>query len=131
MSDEQLSSRSGMQGKIYSLGDAAKLAHVTAEFIQKCVAKNLIQVTMLHGTKGYDNDAVRRLIRIRHLHTDLGLDFTAIDYILKMRRQIKTLGRQVDDLERRLRQREQELLRENQLLRKRLAHETEWETIKR
>jgi DNA-binding transcriptional MerR regulator len=131
MSDEPLSKRSGIQGKIYSLSAAARSARVTAEFIHECVSENLIQVTMLHGAKGYDHDAVRRLIRIRHLHRDLGLDLTAIDYILKMRRQISNLQKQLRDSEHRMRQREHELLQEIQRLRKRLVHETDWDTIKR
>ena len=131
MSDEQLSMQPETRGKIYSLSAAARLARVTAEFIQECVSENLIQVTILQGNIGYDYDAVRRLIRIRHLHSDLGLDLTAIDYILKMRRQISNLQRQVNDMKRHMRQREQELLLENQRLQKRLVHETEWETIKK
>ena len=110
--------------KIYSLNDIAKFARVTTEFIQECERENLIQVTVMHGTVGYGHDTVRRLIRIRHLHRDLGLDLTAIDCILRMRRKIGDLKKQMNDMQRRMLAREQELTAEIQRLRRQLAQES-------
>ena len=68
---------------------------------------------------------MRKLIRIRHLTQDLGFDLNSVDCILRMRRQIVTLQEQLNDMERRMFQREKELLNEIQGLRKRLAQKTE------
>jgi DNA-binding transcriptional MerR regulator len=119
---------SDIRQKIYSIDEIAKFARVTTGFIQKCERENLIQFTVLHGTVGYGHDTVRRLIRIRHLHRDLGLDLTAIDCILRMRRKIGNLQKQMNDMERRMIEREQELTTEIQRLRKQLAIESDWDS---
>ena len=129
MPENQNSMRSDIRQKIYSLNEIAKYARVTTEFIRECERENLIQVTLMHGTIGYGHDTVRRLIRIRHLHRDLGLDLTAIDCILRMRRKIGNLQKQMNDMERRMIEREQELTAEIQRLRKQLAQESDWKTI--
>jgi DNA-binding transcriptional MerR regulator len=126
MSDKQISMRSDIHKKIYSLNEIAKYARVTTEFIQECERENLIQVSAVHGTFGYSHDTVRRLIRIRHLHRDLGLDLTAIDCILRMRRQIGHLQKQMHEMERRMVSREQELTAKIQRLRKQLAQDSNW-----
>ena len=129
MSDKQNSMRADIHQKIHSLNEIAKFARVTTEFIQECERENLIQVTMMHGTIGYGHDTVRRLIRIRHLHRDLGLDLSAIDCILRMRRKIGNLQKQMNDMERRMIEREQELTAEIQSLRKQLALESDWNSM--
>lgn len=129
MPENQNSMRSDIRQKVYSLNEIAKFARVTTEFIQECERENLIQVTMMHGTVGYGHGTVRRLIRIRHLHRDLGLDLTAIDCILRMRRKIGNLQKQMNGMERRMIEREQELTAEIQRLRKQLARESDWETM--
>ena len=129
MSNNQYLMHSDIRQKIYSLNEIAKFARVTTEFIQDCERENLIQVTVMHGTIGYDPDTVRRLIRIRHLHRDLGLDLTAIDCILRMRRKIGNMQKQMHDMERRMLEREQELTAEIQRLRKQLAQVSDWETM--
>jgi len=129
MPENQNSMRSDIRQKIYSLNEIAKYARVTTEFIRECERENLIQVTLMHGTIGYGHDTVRRLIRIRHLHRDLGLDLTAIDCVLRMRRKIGNLQKQINDIERRMIEREQELTAEIQRLRKQLAQESDWKTI--
>lgn len=118
--------QSDIRQRIYSLTEIANYARVTKEFIQACERENLIQVTVVRGAIGYSQDTVRRLIRIRHLHRDLGLDLTAIDCILRMRRRIVHLQQQLNDMERRMAAREQELTTEIQRLRKRLALECNW-----
>jgi len=117
-----------LQGSIIyrSVTEIAKYARVSIEFIQECEHENLIQVSMVHGTKHYEHDTVRRLIRIRHLHRDLGLCLTAIDCILRMRRQIGHLQKQIYDMERRMSAREQELTAEILRLRKQLAQDCNW-----
>jgi len=129
MPENQNSMRSDIRQIIYSLNEIAKYARVTTEFIRECERENLIQVTLMHGTIGYGHDTVRRLIRIRHLHRDLGLDLTAIDCVLRMRRKIGNLQKQINDIERRMIEREQELTAEIQRLRKQLAQESDWKTI--
>jgi DNA-binding transcriptional MerR regulator len=126
MSEKQDSMQSDIRQKIYSLAEIARYARVTTEFIRECEHENLIQVTAARGTLGYSHDTVRRLIRIRHLHRDLGLDLTAIDCILRMRRQIVHLQEQMNDMERRLAERERELTAEIQRLRKQLALNSNW-----
>lgn len=126
MSDNQDSLRNDIYQKIYSLTEIAKYARVTTEFIQECERENLIQVTVVRGTIGYSHNTVRRLIRIRHLHRDIGLDLTAIDCILRMRRKIGDLQKQMQDMERRMIAREQELKAEIQRLRKQLALDSNW-----
>jgi DNA-binding transcriptional MerR regulator len=128
MPDNQNSMRSDIGQKIYSRSEIAKYARVTTEFIQECERENLIQVTVMHGTVGYGHDTVRRLIRIRHLNRDLGLDLTAIDCILRMRRKIGNLQRQMQEMEQRMLEREQELTAEISCLRKQLAQECDWKT---
>ena len=129
MPDNQISMRSDIRQKIYSLKEIAKFARVTSEFIKECERENLIQVTVMHGKIGYGHDTVRRLIRIRHLHRDLGLDLTAIDCILRMRRKIGNLQKQRTDMEQRMIERERELTAEIQRLRKQLARESNWKTM--
>ena len=85
-----------------------------------------IQPTIVHGQKAYDDETVRRLIQIRHLTRDLGFDLNAVDCILRMRRQILSLQEERRVMEERMFQREQELLKEIQYLRNRLAPKPEW-----
>jgi DNA-binding transcriptional MerR regulator len=129
MSDKQDSMHSDIRQKIYSLNEIAKYARVTTEFIRECERENLIQVTVMHGNIGYGHDTVRRLIRIRHLHRDLGLDLTGIDCVLRMRRKIGNLKKQINDIERRMIEREKELTAEIQRLRKQLSQESDWKTM--
>jgi DNA-binding transcriptional MerR regulator len=107
----------------------AEIARVSIAFIRECERENLIQLTIVHGTKGYGHETVRRLIRIRHLQRDLGLDLTAIDCILRMRRQIVNLQKQMRDMERRMLSREQEMTTEVQRLRKQLAQDCHWKNM--
>ena len=105
------------------------MARVTTEFICECERENLVHATMVQGNKGYGHEAIRRLVRIRHLHQDLGLDLMAVDCILRMRKRIATLQRQLDEMEQRKLQREQELLQEIQNLQRQIAIKCDWEEI--
>ena len=129
MSEKQDTMQSEVQLRIYSLGETAKYARVTTDFILECERENLIEVTAVRGAIGYSQETVRRVIRIRHLHRDLGLDLTAIDCILRMRRRIVHLQEQIHDMERRMIARELELTAEIQRLRKQLALDSNWRSM--
>ena len=126
MPEKLIEIRPDIREKIYTVTSIARIARVTVEFVDECERENLIQPNIVHGQKGYDHEAMRRLIRIRHLTQDLGFDLDAADCILRMRRQIMILQEQLNDMEKRMFQREQELLNEIQNLRKRLAQKAEW-----
>lgn len=129
MSEKRIEISYGSRKIVYSLIETANLVRVTTEFIHKCERENLVHATVAEGNKGYGPEAIRRLIRIRHLHQDLGLDLMTVDCILRMRKRIATLQRQLDEMEQRKLQREQELLQEIQNLQKRLAIKCDWEEI--
>jgi len=107
--------------KIYSLTAIVQLTRVTTEFVRECERENLIEATIFQGQRGYTYETVCRMIRIRHLHQDLGLDISAVDCILRMRQQITALQRQLNEVEQRVSEREQELLNEIKKLQQRLA----------
>lgn len=125
MQEKLIEIRSQSREKVYTVTSIARIVRVSVEFVNECERENLIQPTIVQGQKGYDHDAVRRLIRIRHLTRDLGFDLDSVDCILRMRRQILILQEQLNDMEMRMFQREQELLKEIQYLRKRLEQKTE------
>jgi DNA-binding transcriptional MerR regulator len=127
MSEKRIEIRCDSREVVYSLTETAKLARVTTEFICECERENLVHAIMTHGNKGYGHEAIRRLVRIRHLHQDLGLDLMAVDCILRMRKQIVTLQQQLNEMEKRKRQRERELLQEIQNLKRRIAITCDWE----
>ncbi|MBL0714501.1 MAG: hypothetical protein JJV98_12455 [Desulfosarcina sp.] len=104
-----------------------RLARVSEAFIHQCERVELIASSiMLHGKKGLCFADVRKLKRIRHLHEDMGLDLETVDFVLQYRNRIKTLQRRLDEMERRMRQKEQEHLNAIQVLRRRLAQPLEW-----
>jgi MerR family transcriptional regulator/heat shock protein HspR len=80
---------------------------------------------MVQGDEGYSAEDISQIARIRRLHEDLGLDLEAVEIVLHMRRQILELLRRVDEMERRLAKREDELLAEIQDLRRRLGVKVE------
>ena len=107
---------------------AARLARVSEEFIHQCEREELITSRiMLHGKKGLCFADVCKLKRIRHLHEDMGLNLEAVDFVLRYRNRIKTMQRLLDEMEQRMRQKEQEHLTEILALRRRLAQITDWD----
>ena len=107
---------------------ATRLARVSEEFIHQCEREELIiSRIMLHGKKGLCCADVCKLKRIRHLHEDMGLDLEAVDFVLRYRNQIQTMQRRLDEMEQRMRQKEQEHLNEILALRRRLAQQSEWD----
>ena len=93
----------------YEYRMVARMTRVSEEFILQCEHEELVTShTMLHGAKGLSAADVSKLKLIRYLHEDMGLAFEAIDFVLRYRERVKTMERQLDDMERRLRQKEQE-----------------------
>jgi len=82
---------------------------------------------MLHGKKGLSFVDVGKLKHIRHLHEDMGLDMEAVDFVLRYRKQIHAIQRRLDEMEQRMRQKEQEHQTEILALRRRLAQITDWD----
>ena len=88
---------------------ATHLARVSEEFISRCEHEELITARIMpHGVTGLCFADVRRLKLIRYLHEDMGLDLGAVDLVLRYRERIKTMNRKIDQMEQRLRQKEQE-----------------------
>lgn len=100
----------------------ARMARVSEEFILQCERENLVSSRiMLHGMKGFCSADVCKLKLIRHLHEDMGLDLEAVDFVLRYRQRLKSIKRQLDEMEQRMCQREQEQEAEILTLRRRLA----------
>lgn len=119
--------RSREEEPVYTRPVAAQLAQVSIEFLRLCEEENLIQVqVMAGGGQGYSVAHIRHLARIRRLHEDLELDLPAVEVVINLRRRVLDLMTQMDEVERRAAQREQELIDEIRLLRRRLAQEAEW-----
>ena len=107
---------------------AARLARVAEQFIHQCEREELVTSRiMLHGKKSLCIADVCKLKQIRHLHEDMGLDLEAVDFVLRYRNQIQTMQRRLDEMEQRMRQKEQEHLNEILALRRRLAQQSEWD----
>jgi hypothetical protein len=93
----------------FELGTAAELARVSEDFIYRCDREGLVTSrVMLHGKKGLCFSDVCKLKLVRHLHEDMGLDLEAVDLVVRYRNQIRTMQRRFDELEQRLRQKDQE-----------------------
>ena len=92
----------------FELRTAAILARVNEEFIYRCDREGLVRARlMLHGKQGLCFADVRRLKLVRHLHEDMGLDWEAVDMVLRYRNQIWRMQRRLEEMEQRLRQKEQ------------------------
>jgi MerR family transcriptional regulator, heat shock protein HspR len=110
------------QEALFSRPIAAQLARITLDFLSRLEEGKLIRPrTAVQGEPGYCAEDITQISRIRRLHEDLGLDLEAVEIILHMRRQILTLLRRMEEMERRLAGRERELVQEIQELRRRLG----------
>lgn len=106
----------------YEYRYAARITRVSEEFILRCEHEELITAhRMLHGAKGLNAADVRKLKLIRYLHEDMGLALEAIDFVLRYRARVKALEGQVEEMNQRLRQQEQEYQAEVLDLCRRLA----------
>lgn len=120
--------RSNTDELLYLESLVVELAQVSAEFLKECEERGLIQARrMTGGGWGYSLDDLFSIMRIRQLAMELNLNLQAIEVIFHMRRQILTLRRQIEALERNNRRRELELQAEIQLLRAALSREIDWE----
>jgi DNA-binding transcriptional MerR regulator len=104
---------------IFTRTVTAQLARVSLEFLELCEAEALVQPRPLaEGEMGYGAEDVERLAQIRRLHEMLGLDLPAVEVVLHLRDQVLSLLGRLADVERRFAQREEELLREIENLRR-------------
>jgi DNA-binding transcriptional MerR regulator len=110
----------------YTRAVAAQLARISLDFLRLCEEENLLQAKIMAGGQGYTPADIRQMARIRRLREDLELDLPAVEVALHLRRQVVELLAQIDEMERQMSKREQELLNEIQQLRRRLATEAEW-----
>ncbi|MCW8892180.1 MAG: chaperone modulator CbpM [Deltaproteobacteria bacterium] len=100
----------------------ARMARVSEEFILQCEHEELVTAyTMLHGAKGLSPADVSKLKLIRYLHQDMGLSLDAVDLVLRYRERVKTMERQLNELEQQLRKKEQNHQSEVLELSRRLA----------
>jgi DNA-binding transcriptional MerR regulator len=107
---------------LYEYRVVARMTRVSEEFIRQCEHEELVTAhTMLHGAKGLSAADVSKLKLIRYLHDDMGLALEAIDFVLRYRERVKTMERQLDEMEQKLRQKEQEHQAEILKLCRRLA----------
>ena len=87
----------------------ARMTRVSEEFIRQCEHEELVTAhTLLHGAKGLSAADVSKLKLIRYLHEDMGLALEAIDFVLRYQDRVKTMERQLNEMEQRLHQKEQE-----------------------
>jgi DNA-binding transcriptional MerR regulator len=106
----------------YEYQIVARMTRVSEEFIHQCEHEELVSShTMLHGAKGLRASDVKKLKLIRYLHEDMDLSLEAIDFVLRYRERVKTMERQLDEMEQRLHQKEQEHQTEVLKLCRRLA----------
>jgi len=104
---------------LYIRSVAIQMARVTPDFLIRCEQEGLVSAqVMTGGGMGFNSESIRQLVTIRHLYQELELDLETIDLILHMRQQIIDLNKQLDNLERRARLREQRLLSEIRELRR-------------
>ncbi|MEJ2137779.1 MAG: chaperone modulator CbpM [Desulfofustis sp.] len=109
-------------GALYEYRIVARMTRVSEEFIRQCEHEELVTAhPMLHGAKGLSAADVSKLKLIRYLHDDMGLALEAIDFVLRYRERVKTMERQLDEMEQKLRQKEQEHQAEILKLCRRLA----------
>lgn len=107
---------------LYEYRIVARMTRVSEEFIRQCEHEELVTAhTMLHGAKGLSAADISKLKLIRYLHEDMGLALEAIDFVLRYRERVKTMERQLDEMEQKLRQKEQEHQAEILKLCRRLA----------
>ena len=85
------------------------MTRVSEEFILRCEHEELVTAhPMLHGAKGLSAADISKLKLIRYLHEEMGLSLEAIDLVLRYRERVRTMERQLAEMEQRLRKKEQE-----------------------
>jgi DNA-binding transcriptional MerR regulator len=115
-------------GSIYTRTWVSQVTEISADFLQRCVEEELVQVQISSsGEEGFSKADVRRLVRIHRLCEDLDLDLGAVEVVLHLRRQVMDLRAQMEEIEAQMLRRERELLDELQNLRRRLADQAHWQ----
>jgi DNA-binding transcriptional MerR regulator len=100
----------------------ARMTRVSEEFILRCEHEDLVTAhPMLDGAKGLSAAEVSKLKLIRYLHEELGLPLEAIDLVLRYRQRVKAMEHQLQEMEQRLHQKEQEHQTEVLMLCRRMA----------
>jgi DNA-binding transcriptional MerR regulator len=121
------SKRSGEKDVLYPRTTAARLARVSLHLVRYCEKEKILQPQEMEGgERGYTAAEIRRLARIRRLREDLGLDMPAVEVVLRLRRRVVDLLIEMDEMEGQMAQREQDLLKEIQELRRNLAQDADW-----
>jgi DNA-binding transcriptional MerR regulator len=111
---------------LYSPEVTARLARVPLELLQRCRRRRLLPARYTaDGREGYSAADIREVARIRRLRADLGLDWDSLEVVLNLRRQVVHLLDEVNEMERRLLQREQALRQEIRELRRHLAQDAD------
>jgi len=117
----------GSEGKnpsepiLFARSVAAQMARVSLEFLALVEAEELLRPRPTPGGEpGYSARDIERLAQIRRLHELLGLDLAAVEVVLHLRDQVEELLARLEEMERRFARREQELLTEIEVLRRRL-----------
>ncbi|MFC2025928.1 MerR family transcriptional regulator [Chloroflexota bacterium] len=122
-----LTIRSTADDIIYTRAAAAQMAQISLELLRACEQEGILQMRQVSGgTRGYSTKDVRHMVVIRRLHEDLELDISSVDVVLHMRQRVIDLLSEMDEMEARMNQREQELINEIGALRRRLAEDAEW-----
>jgi hypothetical protein len=115
----ELMLRATDEESIYIRSLAARMARVSINFLIRCEEEGLVNAqVMTGGGTGFSIRTIEQLNLIHRLHQELDLDLETIDLIIHMRCQIIDLQEQLDQVERRARQREQKLLVELRELRR-------------
>lgn len=117
--------RSQDEDRLFSRSVAAQLAQITLDFLEQCEREALVQPgPMLGGREeGYTLQEIVEIARIRRLQQDLGLDLAAIEVVLHMRRRMLEVLEEMNTLEARMWEREQQMRAEIHRLRQELARE--------
>lgn len=119
--------RSSHEEPMYTRRVTAQLAQISLDLLRICEEEGLIEARVLHGGgEGFSVADIRHLARIRRLREVLELDLPAVEVVLNLRRQVLDLLAQIDDMERNIVRREQELMDEIRQMQRRLAEEAKW-----
>lgn len=122
---DSLMIRSQDEERLFSRSVAARLAQITLDFLEQCEREALVQPgPMLGGREeGYTLQEIAEIARIRRLQQDLGLELAAIEVVLHMRRRMLEMLDEMNTLEARMWEREQQMRAEIHRLRQELARE--------
>ena len=125
--DRRSRTGSEQEGTLFTREVAARLARISVEFLDQCAKEDLVRLQVMRGGGlGLSLQELRRLVRIRRLKEDLALDMPAIEIVLRMRRRMIDLMRELDELERSMARREEELMAEVRILQRRLSEGYNW-----